>query len=99
VPVGDRLADPAETDQLASILQQTTSAIANVSPGPDAGGTRRAITLELQSELRSFLSNHLDSAWAPSIALFLGRAAQLRSGYSQAIVFYRQSYLMTAASS
>lgn len=97
-PAGDRPINDIETQELESILSQTTAAISEIPGGPDAGLLRSSIHLALQDELQAFLSNRVDSAWAPGVALFLGRAAQLRSGYSQAITFYSQAYSATAGS-
>jgi len=65
------------------------NASASVQPGPDSGAQRRAIETELNNELESFLTSHTNSAYGPSVRLFLARVYQLRSGYSEAMDHYR----------
>ncbi|HYV30030.1 MAG TPA: cysteine peptidase family C39 domain-containing protein, partial [Candidatus Binatia bacterium] len=88
-PIGDWAVDPAETQELNDKFAAARSASASVQPGPDAGAQRRAIEAELNNELESFLTNHTNSAYGPSVRLFLARVYQLRSGYSQAMDHYR----------
>src|SRR5437870_3615802 len=89
-PIGDWAVDPAETQELNDKFAAARSASASVEPGPDAGAQRRAIETELNNELESFLTNHTNSAYGPSVRLFLARVYQLRSGYSGAMDRYRQ---------
>ncbi|HEX9254767.1 MAG TPA: hypothetical protein VF938_04455, partial [Candidatus Angelobacter sp.] len=89
-PIGDWAVDPAETQELNDKFAAARSASASVQPGPDAGAQRRGIEMELNNELESFLSSHTNSAYGPSVRLFLARVYQLRSGYSEAMDRYRQ---------
>jgi len=89
-PVGDWAVDPAETQELNDDFASARNASISVQPGPDAGSQRRAIQAELNNELESFLSSHTNSAYGPSVKLFLARVHQLRSGYSEAMDRYRQ---------
>src|SRR6266550_3348499 len=81
-------ANADEQQQLNSLFSQARAASANVSPGPHAGFQRRQIAIELNNELESFVSGHTNSAWTPSVRLWLARSAQLRSGYSEALDHY-----------
>src|SRR6266487_1844984 len=89
-PIGDWAVDPAETQELDDLFAAARSASASVQPGPDAGAKRRAIEAELNNELESFLTSHTNSAYGPSVRLFLARVYQLRSGYSEAMDRHRQ---------
>ena len=51
--VGDWAVDPAETRQLNDLFAQARAASASLQPGPDAPARRRAIEIELNSELES----------------------------------------------
>src|SRR5204862_5441168 len=89
-PVGDWAADPAEAQQLNDLFAQARDASARLQPGPDAPARRRAIEIELNGELESFLTSHTNSAYGPSVRLFLSRVYQLRCAYSAAMDHYRQ---------
>ena len=84
-PIGDWAVDPAETQELNDDFASARNASISVQPGPDAGSQRRAIQAELNNELESFLTNHTNSAYGPSVRLFLARVYQLRAGYSEAM--------------
>src|SRR6266566_7041286 len=87
--------DPNEADQLLSIFDTAQKAYASVSPGPDEGLQRKAISLELTRELESFLQQHPSSGWAPGVHLQLALACQLRSSYSKAIEYYTSGWAAT----
>ena len=91
-PIGDWAVDPAETQELNDKFAAARSTSASVQSGPDAGAQRRAIEAELNNELESFLTSHTNSAYGPSVRLFLARVYQLRSGYSQAMDHYRLAW-------
>src|SRR5947207_3406551 len=86
----DAPANAEEQQQLNSLFSQARAASASVTPGPNAGFQRRQIANELNNELESFIASHTNSAWTPSVHLWLARGAQLRSGYSQAMDHYSQ---------
>src|SRR6266567_1356002 len=76
-PVGDWAVDPAETQELNDKFAAERSASASVQPGPEAGAQRRAIEVELNNELESFVTSHTNSAYGPSVRLMLARVHQL----------------------
>ena len=90
--------DPAETQQLESAFNSAAQAAAAIEPGPNAPAQRRAVANELSSELASFAASHTNSAWAPSVRLWLARNARTRSQYSQAMEHYRQAWTAVAGS-
>ncbi|MHB8521579.1 MAG: RHS repeat-associated core domain-containing protein [Limisphaerales bacterium] len=84
-PVGDWVTDPQEAQQLSDLFAAARQASAAVQPGPDVGAQRRAIEIELDAELESFLATNPDSAYGPGVRLFLGRIYQLRCAYLMAM--------------
>ncbi len=89
-PLGDWAVDPAETQELNDTFAQAKNASASIQPGADAPAQRRAIEIELNGELESFLARHPNSAYGPSVRLLLARVYQLRCAYSAAMDHYRQ---------
>jgi len=75
-PLFDAPANADEQQQLNSLFSQARAASASVAPGPDTGFQRRQIANELNNELESFVAGHTNSAWTPSVRLWLGRNAQ-----------------------
>jgi hypothetical protein len=84
-PIGNWAIDPEEVQQLENIFATARQGSASISPGPDATRQRRAMLIELTTELESFLTQRTNSAYGPGVRLYLARAAQLSSQYSIAI--------------
>jgi len=74
-----------EEQELRSIYSAAQAAVQQVAPGESAGLQRSAIADELCGELAAFVADHTNSVWTPSVRLWLGRQAQRRAGYSEAM--------------
>src|SRR5713101_3570741 len=92
-PIGDWSVDPQETAQLQSIFDSAANAANSVTPGPDAPAQRRAVDNELRVELYAFLADRTNSAYSPSVRLFLARGASTRSCYAEAMELYARAWV------
>ncbi len=91
-PIGDWSVDPQEAAELQSIFDSAANASASITPGPNAPAQRRAVDNELRTELYSFLGGHTNSAYGPSVRLYLAQGASMRSCYAEAMDLCAQAW-------
>ena len=97
-PIGDWQVDPAETQELNQLYAAASAAANSIPSSPDWGAQRRAVDNSLRQEIENFLIAHPNSAYGPSLQLWLGRRAQLRCGYSSAMDHYRKAVALVTGS-
>ena len=76
-PIGNWQVDPTETAEINQIFSSAISAANSVPATPDMGAQRHQINNELRNELEAFIAAHPNSAYAPSLDIWLGNQAFL----------------------